>query len=417
MCNQGLTSVTPKMDRRNGRIFLLSYALFYLASPVLNVGVVQAALCDRLGASALMANMPAAAYGFGNVLPVILFPIIPYRWERGVVVIANCFTTVGLLAVCITLFFSFSNAVRLAAVVGQGMVTGLTASIFAVYVFQCLGRGTTVEGRSRTLKLTFSLGPICAVFASLGTQLVLEHGLRQQTYAHAFALIFLFATPCSATMALLSSMYELVWIDDKERPHFFSFFSSAVKSFASDGRLIILWFVYFLWTFSYLTEPNISLHVRQVLGQAPQGFSGLLLAIRFGTKAMAGFVIGAIAVRRGIRSPVITTMLLTGAAILWAYLVPGNFYLLAFGFAGAGELADVYLNNYAVTVSSKETGASNLALLHLAVPMAGIAPVVYGALADSFGFKFSIIFGLVPLLVSLWLVSRLPSRLGHGLIS
>ncbi len=41
---------TPSMDRHNGRLYILSNILVYLAAPVIYVGVVQAALCDKLSA-------------------------------------------------------------------------------------------------------------------------------------------------------------------------------------------------------------------------------------------------------------------------------------------------------------------------------------------------------------------------------
>src|SRR5436309_7100151 len=78
-----------EMDRHNSRIFLFSYLLTYLAAPVLYVGVVQAALCDKLGANATTANLPAAGYLIGNVAPLFFSWWVPHRWERAVVVAAN----------------------------------------------------------------------------------------------------------------------------------------------------------------------------------------------------------------------------------------------------------------------------------------------------------------------------------------
>jgi hypothetical protein len=56
--------ITPEMDRINGLIFFVSYVLVYLAAPVIYVDVVQAALCDKLGASTAVANLPASAFLF-----------------------------------------------------------------------------------------------------------------------------------------------------------------------------------------------------------------------------------------------------------------------------------------------------------------------------------------------------------------
>lgn len=402
-----LTIVTPEMDRRNGGIFFWSTVSYYLASTVLYVGVVQAALCDRLGASAVVANLPAAVSGLANILPVLVFPMIPYRLERSMVTIGNWVLTVGLVCVVLSLVLPVSNSIRIATVIAQGMITGLALSISNVYMFQCLGRGTTVEGRARILSLSYSVGPICAVVAALGTQFLLTRALP---YRFAFALLFLAGIPCTAGAALLSARYELVSIEEMERSDFVQFFREAIRSFGGNRQLVLLWLGYFLWTLSYNAEPNISLHVRQVLGGEPQQFSGVLLFLRFGCKALAGFAVGVIAVKRGIRGPVMASLILTGAALIWACFVPGKSYLFAFGLAGAGELAGVYFPNYAISVSAPEHGASNLSLLTVAYALAGFAPVVYGALAETHGFALSIFSGIIPLIVSIWLVSRLPRK-------
>ena len=405
--SQDNSEVTGEMNRRNGRIFFLSTVGYYLAGTVLYVGVVQAALCDRLGAGPLMSNVPAAVYGFGNILPVVLFPFIPYRFERAAVVLSNCLLTVGLVCVCASLLLPFPDSIRIMMVVLQGVITGLSLSISNVYMFQCLARGTTVEGRARVLRLSYSIGPICAILASLGTQFLLT---RTMQYRFAFSLLFGMGIPCTAGIAFLSGRYELIAIEETQRSHLVKFFRDSVISFGSDRRLMLLWLCDFLWTLSYNTEPNISLHIRQVLGTIPQHFSGILLFLRFGCKALAGFALGAIAVRRGIRSPLVASLVLTGGAILWACFVPGYLYLAAFGFAGAGELTIVYLSNYAISVSSPRLGASNLSLLSVAFAMGGFAPLVYGAIAQVHGYVPSILAGIIPLLASLWLVSKLPSK-------
>src|SRR5262245_9473682 len=84
-----LSEVTPRMDRRNGLIFCAYNLLNYFAAPIVYVGVVQAALCDKLGTSATIANLPASAYYFGFFAPILLSWIIPYRLERNAVVTAN----------------------------------------------------------------------------------------------------------------------------------------------------------------------------------------------------------------------------------------------------------------------------------------------------------------------------------------
>ena len=114
-----LSRVSPAMDRRNIFVFYQSYLLIYFAAPVVYVGVVQAALCDKLGASATVANLPAAAYLLGSIAPLLLSWLVPPRLESSVVVYANTITAALLAMVCVTLVFPSQNSVRIAVLVGQ----------------------------------------------------------------------------------------------------------------------------------------------------------------------------------------------------------------------------------------------------------------------------------------------------------
>ena len=155
---------------------------------------------------------------------------------------------------------------------------------------------------------------------------------------------------------------------------------------------------------------NLSLYSKEALGEDPKEFAGYMNALRFGFKAITGFGLGLILARWGIRAPLATTVLLVATGILWAWTVPGYFYLLAFGLLGGGELAGAYFPNYIVTISSPATSARNLAFLTLVTPISSFAPAIYGALADSYGFSASFILGVSIALLALCLVFRLPAR-------
>ena len=58
--SQAVTVVTEADESRNGWAFTICYAFIYLAAPVLYVGVIQAALCDKLGVSRTLASLPAS---------------------------------------------------------------------------------------------------------------------------------------------------------------------------------------------------------------------------------------------------------------------------------------------------------------------------------------------------------------------
>ena len=405
---------TARMDRVNGLIFFVSNVFIYLAAPVLYVGVLQAALCDKLGASATVSNLPATVWMFGSLAPLFVSSAIPHRLERATVVVSNLLIGVLLGAVCAALALPLSNTLRIAVVVGQGLILGVITAIYQIYSWQCLGRGTTPEGRNRALKLTFTFTPIAAVVGSLGTQFVLNRGLSVLPYPYDFALLYFIGAVCTIGIGLVSTRYELVPVEEeKDRPSLFRQTIESVRSFSRVRPLVLLWFAYVFWFAALFATPNLSLHVREVLGVEPAKLSGLVMAIRFGFKAVAGYFLGVMAIRWGDRVPTIATVLLVGGAVVWACIVPGYAYLLAFGLMGAGELGGAYFPNYVISLSSPQTGARNMSLLALAIPVASISPLLHGVLTDLFGYSASFAFGITTAAVALWLVLKLPSPAEH----
>jgi MFS family permease len=406
---------TIRMDRLNGLIFFSSYVFVYLAAPVLYVGVVQAALCDKLGASATVSNLPSTAWLFGNLAPLFFASAIPHRLERATVVVSNLLMGVLLGAVCAALAFPLSNTLRIVVVIGQGLILGVTGAISQVYMTQCLGRGTTPEGRVRALKVTFTFTPIAAVVGSLGAQFVLNQGIRVLPYPYDFALLYFIGAICTIGVGIVSTRYELAPVEEeKDRSSLLLQTIDSMRSYSRDRRLVLLWFGYVLWYATLFAAPNLSLHVRQVLGVEPKQLSGLVMMVRFGFKAVAGFFLGAMAIRWGDRAPVIATTVMVGGAVLWGWAVPGYAFLLAFGIMGAGELGGAYYPNYVIGLSSKEAGARNLALLTLATPLASLSPLIHGALTDLFGYPASFAFGITTAAIALWLILKLPSPAKRG---
>jgi MFS family permease len=399
------------MDRRNGLLFAATYIFIYLAAPVLYVGVVSAALCDKLGASATVANLPASAYLIGAFAPFLLSWMLPPRFDRAVVVASNLVTAASMIIVCVTLLRPFSVTTRIAAVIIQGLVQGVSGNIAAVYTYQCLGRGTTIAGRARAMTITFGFGPIAAVVGSLGAQFLLGGGVAWLPYPYDFGMLYAIGIPCCLAVALLSAFFQLAPVAAQpKREPFLRYLVHSVRSYARDRDLVLLWLAYLLWYFALNAMPNLSLYAREAVGRDPKELSGIMLALQFGFKALGGFVIGAVGVRWGVRAPIIWTVVLLGVGTVWAWVAPGYSYLLAFGFMGAGELGGAYFPNYQVTLSTPATGARDLSLQSLVSPVSGVAPAIHGALTDLFGFRASFAFGILSALGALALVLRLPSE-------
>lgn len=209
--NPGIASpvADPAIDRRNGNIFILTQLLTYFSAPVLYVGVVQAAFCDKLGASAMVANRPSSTYLLGAVVPLFCAWLFPARLEQRIVQTGYAVVAVPLLLVCAVVFFPAPNWLRIAVVIGQGLMLGVLNSIINIYLLKCLARGTTETGRARALKYAFGFGPVAAVLGSLFAQLLLAGKIDGIGYPANFGVLYLVALPCMGVCALLVRRFRL----------------------------------------------------------------------------------------------------------------------------------------------------------------------------------------------------------------
>lgn len=404
------STIAPEVERRNGLIYLISVTLTYFAAPVTYVGIVQAALCDKLGASATVSNLPDSAYLIGSAAPLLLSWGIPPALERPVLVWAHVLMAILLALVGITLVFPLDNSIRIAAVIGHGLIMGLLGSVAQVYMMQCLGRGTTLEGMTRTFKVTYAIGPVAAVAGSLGAQAMLGQHIAALRYPYDFAWLYFAGVPCMAAVALLSGRYTMEPIAAEPPPPLVQYVIRSLKVFFQVRALALAGVAYVFFFLSLEGMSNLSLYTKEALGRDPKDFSGLIMALRFGFKCIAGYVLGVIAHRWGIRAPVIGTLLPLVGAMLWAWVIPGYSFLFTFALLGAAELGGLYFPGYVLAISPAEAGARNMSILSLATFIVGFAPALHGALTDKFGFPASFLFGGLAALVALYLTLRLPSK-------
>lgn len=390
-------------------MFLICYILIFLSVPVDYVGVVQAALCVKLGAGSVVANLPASMYLLASVAPIFVTRIVPHRLERATLVWAYVIIT-GLMSIlCALLLLPFGSSIRIIAVVTQGLLSGVPGSIASVYIYQCLGRGTTPTGRARALKLAFTWSPIAAIAGSLGAQFVLNHGIPFLIFPSDFAFLYIIGAACAAGVALATSRFKLLPIpEEKETRSILRYVFEISRDYFRVKPLALLWVAYVLWYSILMIVPNLSLFTKQAVGREPAELSGLVMAIRFGGKSLGGLLLGALALWRGMRAPMLGSVMLVGLGVVWAWIIPGYAFLAAFALIGAGELGGAYFPNYVVTVSSPEAGARNLAILTLASPLASLAPVIYGSLTELYGYAASFAFGIAITLPAVALVLMLP---------
>ena len=312
--------------------------------------------------------------------------------------------------VCLTLIFPLGNSVRIGAIINQGFVMGISGTASMVYLLQCLARGTSLEGRIRAFQRTFAVTPLAAVAGSLGAQFVLNRGIRFLAYPYDFALLYFIGFSCMAIVAFISTRFKLISVKEEPRVGLKRYLVESVKGFAAVRYLVFLWLAYVLWYSTFGALSSLSLYAKFALSREPSELSGVMKALRFGFKSFGGWMLGAMAARWGVRAPVVACVGLVGAAIVWAWMVPGYFYLLAFGLMGAGQLGGAYFPNYISTISSPAAGTRNLSLLTLATPVASLSAALHGILADHFGFHASFAFGCATALLGLWLTAKLPAN-------
>ena len=402
------TTMDARLDRKNSLLFFWTIFFSYIAGPVLFVGVTQAALCDKLGASATVSTLPAASFFLGSIGPIFFASFVSHRWDRRLTVISAAIMAVLMGAVALVLVVPVSDHLRIMAVVWQSLLLGVLNAVNLVYVYQCLGRGTTEAGRSRAMKLTYTLGHIAAVAGSLLAQFILRGRIPFLRFPRDFAMVHMIALPCLAMMAWCSSRFELPPLEAEAHPPFLSSLVGGLRQYAKSRDMILLWVAFLMFNCTLQAMPNLSLYTRKAMGREPAEFSGAALAIRFGCKALAGHGLGVLNLHYGPRAPLIATVSMLGLAMVWAWWVPGGLYLASFGLMGAGELGGVYFPNTLLSWSPAITAVRDMSILNLAAAVAGPAASVHGLLTDHWGFSASFIFGIATAVAGLVLVLKLP---------
>ena len=109
------------------------------------------------------------------------------------------------------------------------------------------------------------------------------------------------------------------------------------------------------------------------------------------------------------------TALLVALGVMWIMIAPlfsaGLFFLIAFGFNGAGELMGAYYPYYVLCLSPKSQMRRNMAFVMLLSAPVGLAPALYGAISDRWGLTTSFWLALALVIAGLVLVAAiLPAR-------
>ena len=410
-------SVPESAQLRNGLVFMTSTSLIYLIAPVTYVGVLHATILDSLQASDTVANLPEAVYLWVTPLPVL----IAWFWPSPQLLrpmLTWALIVKGAAGALAALVFALApKSFWIPVIIIHPAIIGITGGVQTMCLWELIGRGMSPKMRGLTLGWTFGIGPIFAVLGSCGSQLILKGdflGMLEMTpIPQPWSYVILFGVSCPAMWlsAVLVQMAQVPPVPESASGPQWKEIRRGLRSYFRNP-LIVTAAIGLLLTYSgTMVMNNMSLYARETLGEAPEKYAGIQLALRFGFKCLMGFGLGWLVTKIHARASLVATTSICIAGIAWALFVPGKWYLLGFGLLGGGELFYVYYLNFIVSCSKPERMRENTAYTNLITVLIGTMPIVFGLLSDRFGLRASFIAAIGILIVALILVqSRLPKQ-------
>ena len=400
-------SLPRSTQTRNVVIYGINKGLVYFSAPIIYVGMGQAALLDRLGSDKVWANLPASIYVWMTPLAVLA----AWRWPlarqlRPVLFINYLIMAIGGALMAGVLFAGWTAAI-LPMVFLHSAMLGITVNVVEAYQWEVLGRGVSEKRRGEALAIAFGLGPVMAAIGSLVAQLIVSGQLgtikvAMPPFPATFAILFGITAPLMAIAAVLCLRYELPSeIQDREPESFVRGVIVGFWDFLS-YRIMAITVVAYIFIYSGLmVMPSITLFTEQAVGQSAESLVGYQQALRFGGKALIGFLLSAILIFTNPKAGALTTAFLCLMGPLWALFVPGFPFMVAFAFLGGGELMGVYFPNYILSLSRPEYMRRNMAFCSLIVLPVGNAPVIYGQIAEFSSLKASFWVAAVICIISI----------------
>jgi hypothetical protein len=385
----GNCSLPRSMQTRNVVIYGINKALVYFGAPVLYVGLAQAALLNRLDYDKVNANLPASVFLWLTPLAVPaawLFPRVAQL--RPVLFVNYCLMAVSGLFVAAVLLMDWRAAVMPAVLLHAGVLSAALNTIEA-FQWEVLGLGVVEKRRGEAFAIAFGLGPVMAMLGSLAAQFILSGevlGFRaaMPRYPVSFAILFGATAPLMAAAACLSLLFQLPADSvERHREPFVRGMLGGFRDFLSDRLMVYCVVAYILIYSGLMVMPSITLYTAQATGHTAESLVGYQQALRFGGKALAGFLLAQLLIRTSPRGGMLGTAVLCLLGPLWALFVPGIAFMGAFAILGAGELMGVYFPNYILSLSRPDRMRRNMAYCALITMPVGNAPLMYGAISEA----------------------------------
>jgi hypothetical protein len=388
-----------QLQNRNAIIYTSLIALTYLAAPVLYVDLLHTGMFKRLHTSDTLANLPSTVYLAMAWFPFIAAWLFPQaRLLKPLMSFAYGLTALMGAVVAVVILVQPSREIIIGVLLVHAALVGCAIGLTGILNWEALHRGVSEQLRGKALGLAFGLGPTFAVAGSLGAQLLLNNKLfdlrlpQWMTLAYPYNYVFLFGVSvvCMSLAAFLVHLYRIpIPKVDNDRESFSVAVLGGFKSILSNRVLLIACMAYLLVYCGNMVQNNMSIFTKEAVGVEPDHLAGFQLALRFSFKILAGFLLGWLLTRTNPKVPLLVTVGLQMAGVIWVLMVPGYWFLMAFGLMGAGELFGVYYINYPVCCSPKSQIRRNIACLGLISSLVGLSPMLYGWISDTWNLRAS----------------------------
>jgi MFS family permease len=270
------------------------------------------------------------------------------------------------------------------AVIAQGVVTGISMPLAITLVWEAMARGVQESRRGQTLALAYGGGPLLAAVGSLGSQALLTGETLGQTLGEPlafpgnYAVVFAATTFPLVLAAFFASLFRIPLPQVAERP----LPLSGLAEFWNNPLLLRISVVTILLYVGNTIVANLTLNTKQAMTSDPTQYVMVQTAMRFGTKALAGMLLGWLVGRTNPRAGLLATGAVYLLAPTYAAFATGLAYLATFPIYGAGELVGVYAPNYLLAASRPRDLRRNMAFANLLMVPAAPLGLVFGAVSD-----------------------------------
>ena len=405
-------ALTETQQNRNAIYYGLIIAIGYIAAPVAYIDLIHASMLDTMGASKMVANMPTAMASVFDLVPLFVAWLIPHtRWLKLTISMGYLLAGLSVLMVAIALSIDITDETRIVVTIVHASILRACYMTANLFLWEVVIRSIPEDKRGKAFGIAFSVGPFLAVASASGAQFLLGGDLDKDDLLLRFALIFVVVAMVFFLMAQLTWRFYVPRVEQVEtRESFVDFMFGGIGTFLTSRTLVAVAVANLLFMTGLMAMNTDLLQVQEVLGVSSTKVAGLSAALRYGGKGVAAIVLGLMLARFGARSPALGTSIFLVSAVVWAMVVRGHPYLMAFALYGAGELGGLYYPHYLVAASKVGRLKRNLAIYSIVGMLGYGAALLHGWLADHFGGMASSLLALGAAVVALWIIIKLPRR-------